>query len=211
MSKPTLGQRRKQRRKNQRRQNAPADTGLRAVHDRQHPDRARDHEPAAHQSVGDDVDSGPDDATPSRMRRVVATAVVPAGAAVAGWLAGPSLTRSSTDDAFDRWVGTATFAAIAVTVKLYLLWRRRLGTATAVVAVSLMWGSVGAMIAVAPPQCPGRYAPGRCGTADIASWVAVGMMFPVALAVIVSAPLLIVVAIQRIPVLIGRRPGRGRR
>lgn len=120
----------------------------------------------------------------SRVRWLSACALsVVAGAAV-------STTLSPQEDPTWTRIAGAFFAAIGVaTLWLVTRWRLRLGTATAVAAVSIVWGIAVGSLALAVPQCPGAYDEGRCGVSEVATYASIGMLMPVSFALLALLPL----------------------
>jgi hypothetical protein len=69
--------------------------------------------------------------------------------------------------------------------------RRRIGAVTAVLAMALIGGALFLAAAALTPQCFDSAAVGRCTGPELANWGMVGMLVPVAAAVLLGVPVVI--------------------
>ena len=129
-------------------------------------------------------------ARPRAVRLAVAAVVTVATAVVAPTLL-PDYSRPAALTA-----GAVTGAVMAFGYLAHRQLSARLGRLTAVAALSVVTSVVLMVLALSLPHCPGGAARGgdlaaRCGSADVGTWMTIGVVLPATVAVLVGGPLLV--------------------
>lgn len=141
--------------------------------------------------------------SPVRRTRAVAAAhprIFGLGAATAGTAAitaaAPALLPG-----FPTGLALATGAITGAIMSFGLLMQRRLarrlGSLTAVAALAVLASVVLTLLALALPHCPGGGVPGgpvpgRCRTADVGTWMTIGAVVPLTVALLLGGPIVAV-------------------
>jgi hypothetical protein len=107
-------------------------------------------------------------------------------AMASGALAGPLLSPG-VPTGWAVAAGAVVALGVAVSVRGVQVWRERLGVLTAVVAVSLVWSGMLAVLMLITPSCPGGNG-ARCSLEEVTVWAGIGALFPIAAAGLVSVP-----------------------
>lgn len=104
------------------------------------------------------------------------------------------------NDPVDRPVGAGAGVVVGLFASasglLYHRLRRRAGRLSGLLAVCLAWGAVFFTAAAADPHCPGQLAARHCTLATSADYLGVGLLFPVAVAVL-AGPVAVLVGMVR--------------